>query len=187
MIIVHRCNTLEKAIKYRHLPIECDIRQTRDNKFILYHDEYFEDKRIRITNYNDLPKFPLVKELLNIDTNLILLDVKEDVNILQFCKHVGKLKDNVLIQVYKRNSLKIANNFFRSNVSIGFVTDEPDPNICADFFTVDKDYLDNNIIYNLHKNNKKVFGYSFSDISELKKCDRIDCIITKNPDIFLEL
>ena len=38
------------------MPIECDIRQTRDNKFILYHDEYYEDKRIRITNYDKLPK-----------------------------------------------------------------------------------------------------------------------------------
>ena len=51
MIIVHRCNTLDKILKYKDMPIECDIRQTRDNKFILYHDEYYEDWMMKIVYF----------------------------------------------------------------------------------------------------------------------------------------
>lgn len=66
---------------------ECDIRQTKDKKFIINHDAFINDKLIFNTNYNDLKMYNIAKlsDILKLNTNkIILLEVKD--KLLDFKK-----------------------------------------------------------------------------------------------------
>tara|TARA_B100000989_G_C19512580_1_gene459884 strand:- start:335 stop:871 length:537 start_codon:yes stop_codon:yes gene_type:complete len=176
MLMIHRCNTIDKIIKYKHLPIECDIRQTKDKKFILYHDEKYKNKEIINTNYDEIKIFLKLEDILKLKIKLLLLDIKEDVNMYDFWSSFKNLPKNIIIQVYKKQSLDLSKKLYKDSLSIGFVTDNPIMTYNTDFYTVEKSFITDKLIDIIHNNKKKIYGYSY----EKGECKcNIDYIITK--------
>ena len=63
-----------------YVGFECDIRQTKDKKFIINHDAFINDKLIFNTNYNELKMYNIAKlsDILKLNTNkIILIEVKD--------------------------------------------------------------------------------------------------------------
>ena len=67
---------------YKYIGIECDIRTTLDNKFIIYHNSLYNGFLVRNTYFKDLKNISLLEDLLKIETDkIILLEIKErDIN-----------------------------------------------------------------------------------------------------------
>ena len=77
-------NTMKSFINSINNPnyvgFECDIRQTKDKKFIINHDAFINDKLIFNTNYNELKMYNIAKlsDILKLNTNkIILIEVKD--------------------------------------------------------------------------------------------------------------
>lgn len=118
-------NTLE-SIKNalnsdKYMGVEFDIRTTKDNEFIVYHDPLYNGELISNINYLELPKYiPKLEYILNIDTNKILLVEIKNIkgNINKFVELLNKY-NNKNIYVMSFNS-KLMNKI--SNMDISFKT-----------------------------------------------------------------
>ena len=67
------------ALKGDYVGFECDVRMTRDKKFIIYHDAFYKHRLIRNINYAEL-NVPLLSNILNIKTDkIILVDIKDSI------------------------------------------------------------------------------------------------------------
>ena len=61
--------------------VEFDVRMTKDHKFIIHHDPFYEGKLISITKYKHLKKLPELEELLKKinSQKIIMIEVKEEI------------------------------------------------------------------------------------------------------------
>ena len=89
----------------KYIGIECDIRTTLDNKFIIYHNSLYNGFLVRNTYYKDLKNISLLEDLLKIETDkIILLEIKErDINKKKLLKLLNKYKRNYYIMSFNNN------------------------------------------------------------------------------------
>jgi len=93
-------NAFFEAVKSDcYIGFECDVRQTKDNKFVINHDAHINDKLIRNTNYDNL-NLLLLEKVLKINTDKIFLIEIKDSNI-----NIDKL--NKLLKKYKSKKIYI--------------------------------------------------------------------------------
>lgn len=131
-------NTLEafeKAIRLNADMIEFDVRRTKNNLFVVYHDECIDEKPIKDLTYDDICKFtqlkiPTLNEVLKLTRSRIKLDIelkeegyeKEVVNfILKFLK-----EDEFVITSFNDNSLKIIKEGF-PGIRTGLILGKSNP------------------------------------------------------------
>jgi len=125
-------NTLEafeKAIQLNADMIESDVRRTKNNLFVVYHDECIDEKPVKDLAYEDICKFsrlkvPTLDEVLKLTRSRIKLDIelkeegceKEVANfILKFLN-----EDEFVITSFNDNSLKIIKEAF-PGISTGLI------------------------------------------------------------------
>lgn len=89
----------------KYIGIECDIRTTLDNKFIIYHNSLYNGALVRNTYFKDLKNISLLEDLLKIETDkIILLEIKErDINKKKLLKILNKYKRNFYIMSFHNN------------------------------------------------------------------------------------
>lgn len=89
----------------KYIGIECDIRTTLDNKFIIYHNSLYNGFLVRNTYFKDLKNISLLEDLLKIETDkIILLEIKErDINKKKLLKLLNKYKRNYYIMSFNNN------------------------------------------------------------------------------------
>lgn len=89
----------------KYIGIECDIRTTLDNKFIIYHNSLYNGALVRNTYFKDLKNISLLEDLLKIETDkIILLEIKErDINKKKLLKLLNKYKRNFYIMSFHNN------------------------------------------------------------------------------------
>lgn len=89
----------------KYIGIECDIRTTLDNKFIIYHNSLYNGFLVRNTYFKDLKNISLLEDLLKIKTDkIILLEIKErDINKKKLLKLLNKYKRNFYIMSFHNN------------------------------------------------------------------------------------
>lgn len=89
----------------KYIGIECDIRTTLDNKFIIYHNSLYNGSLVRNTYFKDLKNISLLEDLLKIETDkIILLEIKErDINKKKLLKLLNKYKRNYYIMSFNNN------------------------------------------------------------------------------------
>ena len=89
----------------KYIGIECDIRTTLDNKFIIYHNSLYNGFLVRNTYFKDLKNISLLEDLLKIETDkIILLEIKErDINKKKLLKLLNKYKRNFYIMSFHNN------------------------------------------------------------------------------------
>jgi len=131
-------NTLEafeKAIRLNADMIEFDVRRTKNNLFVVYHDESVAGKPVKDLAYDDICKFtqlkvPTLDEVLKLAQGRIKLDIEvkeegyeqEVVNfILEFLE-----EEEFVITSFNDNSLKIIKEVF-PKIKTGLILGEPHP------------------------------------------------------------
>lgn len=61
--------------------VEFDVRMTKDHKFVIHHDPFYEGKLISITRYKYLKKLPELENVLNEinSKKIIMIEIKEEI------------------------------------------------------------------------------------------------------------
>jgi len=61
--------------------VEFDIRMTKDHKFIIHHDPFYEGKLISVTKYTHLKKLPELEDILKSiqSKKIIMIEIKEEI------------------------------------------------------------------------------------------------------------
>lgn len=120
-------NTYE-SIKYalndnKYVGVEFDIRCTKDNVFIVYHDVTYNNKLISNTLYNELPRYiPKLEDILNIISNKIFLIEIKNINNRydKFIKLINKYNNKkIYIMSFSNNiinKLNISNRFYKIGI-----------------------------------------------------------------------
>ena len=92
----------------KYIGIECDIRETKDKKFILYHNALYKGELIKNKYYSELKGISLLESILKINSNkLYLLEIKDfNMDINAFLKLLNKYKRNIYIMSFDINIIK---------------------------------------------------------------------------------
>ena len=95
-------------LSYKYIGIETDVRVTKDNVFILYHDVLYKGKLVKNVFYKDMDNVSKLEDILKINTNkIILLEIKDfDIDVKKFIKLINKYNKNVMIMSFDVNVIK---------------------------------------------------------------------------------
>ena len=149
---------------------EADVRVTKDNEFIIYHDPLYKGRLIRNVYYNEINALTLDK-LLGINTSkIVLLEIKDfNINIKKFLNILKKYNLNIYImsfsndvieKIYKENvsyKLGVLNYVFNSSVNYKY-----------DFICLVNSLLNDFIINYYNKKNVKIICYGINNIKDIK-------------------
>ena len=156
-----------------YLGVEFDIRATKDDELVLFHDPFYKDKLISNTYYSELPKYvPKLEDILNISSNKIfLIEIKNIgnnyeklINILD--KHDDK---NIWVMSFSNNSIRNINRKGRK-YKIGvlnYVLNTSDDILKMDFICVLNSLITEDLI-NSHSN-LIVVSYGINKIKKFKQ------------------
>jgi glycerophosphoryl diester phosphodiesterase len=196
--------------------IELDVRRTRDNTFIVYHDERFGDAPINDLTYNEINKtssfeIPTLEETLTMFQGKIKFDIelkeegyeKEVVNfILKFLK-----EEEFVITSFNDNSLKIIKKLF-PKIRNGLILGHPNPkNLIktriselfpirrcrrakTDFLVPHWRLLKFGFLWRVKKQGLPVFIWTVNErdlILKLLEHEKVDAIITDKIELAVEL
>lgn len=86
----------------KYIGIECDIRCTKDKKFIIYHNILYKGSLVANTYFKDMKDILLLEDLLKINTDkILLLEIKEsDIDKKRFLKILNKYSRNYYIMSF---------------------------------------------------------------------------------------
>ena len=95
-------------LSYKYVGIETDVRVTKDNIFILYHDALYKGKLVKNIFYKDMVNVSKLEDILKINTNkIILLEIKDfDIDVKKFIKLINKYNKNIMIMSFDVNVIK---------------------------------------------------------------------------------
>lgn len=145
-----------------YIGIECDIRTTCDNKFIIYHNILYKGNLVRNTYYKDMKDISLLEDLLKIKTDkILLLEIKEnDINKTKLLKLLNKYNHNYYIMSFNNKvieGLKKLNNKYKYGVLNYVLNSESDYKL--DFICLLDIVANDLIIDNLKKRGIDVIIY----------------------------
>jgi len=146
----------------KYIGIECDIRTTYDNKFIIYHNILYKGNLVRNTYYKEMKGISLLEDLLKIKTNkILLLEIKEnDINKTKLLKLLNKYNHNYYIMSFNNKvieELKKINNKYKYGVLNYVLNSESDYKL--DFICLLDIVANDLIIDNLKKRSIDVIIY----------------------------
>lgn len=146
----------------KYIGIECDIRTTYDNKFIIYHNILYKGNLVRNTYYKEMKGISLLEDLLKIKTNkILLLEIKEnDINKTKLLKLLNKYNHNYYIMSFNNKvieELKKLNNKYKYGVLNYVLNSESDYKL--DFICLLDIVANDLIIDNLKKRSIDVIIY----------------------------
>ena len=95
-------------LSYKYIGIETDVRVTKDNVFILYHDVLYKGKLVKNVFYKDMVNVSKLEDILKINTyKIILLEIKDfDIDVKKFIKLINKYNKNIMIMSFDANVIK---------------------------------------------------------------------------------
>lgn len=201
--------SLKKTAKLKPDYVEIDVHETKDNQFVIMHDENLK----KLTGEDKRPKELTLNQL----TNLI---AKEDgykgkvVSLSQYMQAAQKLKQKLLIEIkttpndsneflikfnkkygheilknhYQLQSLdyRVVTKMQQLNPKIETLYIQPYnliyPQSVADGYSMEYSTLSSNFIWQAHLQNHVVYAWTVNDKSEMKKMmyEHVDGIITDN-------
>lgn len=147
----------------KYIGIECDVRVTLDNKYIIYHDPLYKGNLVKNTLYSDIKSdVCTLEDILKIKTDkIILLELKDfDMNLDKFLKTINKYKRNIYIMSFSSkiiNKLKELTNKYKLGV-LNYVLNS-DANYNLDFICLLDIIASNAICKNFEKRNIEVIIY----------------------------
>lgn len=155
---------------------ELDIRQTKDQKFVVYHDLLYKDKFISDYSYKELKtKMPLLVDVLKLNTSkIILIEIKDyKINYKKLSQVLNKFHNkNIFIMSFHNNvikNLKELNFPFKLGVLNYLINTET--NYQYDFIGYIDSFINNKIIDYCHKHNILLFSYAIYSKKQLVNKD----------------
>ena len=152
-----------------YIGIETDVRVTKDNVFVIYHDPLYNGKLVKNVYYKDMVDVCRLEDILKIKTDkIILLEIKDfNMDVKKFMKLIDKYKRNVMIMSFSTlviNKIKTLNTKYKLGV-LNYIINS-DSNYDYDFICL-LDIISNNfVIERLKKRNIEVLIYGVIDILE---------------------
>ncbi len=152
-----------------YIGIETDVRVTKDNVFVIYHDPLYNGKLVKNVYYKDMVDVCRLEDILKIKTDkIILLEIKDfNMDVKKFIKIIDKYKRNVMIMSFSTlviNKIKTLNTKYKLGV-LNYIINS-DSNYDYDFICL-LDIISNNfVIERLKKRNIEVLIYGVIDILE---------------------
>lgn len=152
-----------------YIGIETDVRVTKDNVFVIYHDPLYNGKLVKNVYYKDMVDVCRLEDILKIKTDkIILLEIKDfNMDVKKFIKLIDKYKRNVMIMSFSTlviNKIKTLNTKYKLGV-LNYIINS-DGNYDFDFICL-LDIISNNfVIERLKKRNIEVLIYGVIDILE---------------------
>lgn len=168
--------------------VEFDIRMTKDEKFVIFHDPIINRQIIRLSELKDLKKINLkggfeipelteVLDKINTDKKIII-EIKsefDDNNLIakRLCDIIKKYKLNIYLCSFNKKLIDLVSNFVdKTGLIIGYY--------------INNQYLINNYDYNIihyyYKDKidkkKETFIWIINDKKKLKDIDKNSYIIT---------
>lgn len=167
---------IELAIKSpKYMGVEFDIRETKDHKFILYHNILHQGNLVKDTYYKDFDDVTLLESILKIKTDKILLiEIKDrNLNIKRLIKLLNKYNRNYYLMSFDKRimyEIKKIKPKYKCGV-LNYVLNS-EASYSLDFICL-LDLITNNLILNsLKKRNIEVIIYGVINIK-----DDILCIV----------
>lgn len=152
-----------------YIGIETDVRVTKDNVFVIYHDPLYNGKLVKNVYLKDMVDVCRLEDILKIKTDkIILLEIKDfNMDVKKFIKLIDKYKRNVMIMSFSTlviNKIKTLNTKYKLGV-LNYIINS-DSNYDYDFICL-LDIISNNfVIERLKKRNIEVLIYGVIDILE---------------------
>ncbi len=191
-LIAHRGlkkNEKENTIKAFQLAIqnkdyigfECDVRTTKDHRFVINHNPMIKDQIISLTNYKDLKKqdIPTLESVLELKTEkIIVLEIKEhNIDTELFLKTINKYKKkNIYIMSFYNSvikKLKKENQTYKLGV-LNFVLNSEEDYKDYDFICLLESIITENLKNYFKEKNIEVFIYGIKNLKKIRN-DYADC------------
>lgn len=143
---------------------ECDVRLTKDHKFVIYHNPLYQGNLVRNTLYSEMNNHPLLEEVLNLQTDkIIMIDVKDafiDTQRLHETLNKYKNKNIYVISFYDNviSKLFIKKRNYKVGI-LNYVLNTNDDHFKYDFLCILMAISNSKIIRDFQKNNKDLFIY----------------------------
>jgi len=154
------------AINGEYVGFECDVRMTKDNKLIVFHDPLYKGKLIKNYFYNELKNdgVPLLDDVLKIDTNkIIMVDIKDafiDYKLLMKVLNTYSNKKIYVMSFYDGVIRKIFINDRKYKVGIlNYVLNTDHNHFKYDFLCILDAFSNEEIIIKYKRKNKELFIY----------------------------
>lgn len=146
----------------KYIGIECDIRTTCDNKFIIYHNILYKGNLVRNTYYKEMKDISLLEDLLKIKTDkILLLEIKEnDINKTKLLNLLNKYNHNYYLMSFNNKvieELKNLNSKYKYGVLNYVLNSDADYNL--DFICLLDIVANDIIVANLKKRGIDVIIY----------------------------
>jgi len=159
----------------KYIGFELDLRVSKDQKFIVYHDLLYKGKLVKNTLYKELKKdnIPLLEEVLNLDTEkIIMIEIKDyKINLKKLAKLLSSYNNkNLYISSFNNKVLKDLKNY-KNNIKIGslnHVLNSEENYSEFDFVCIVNLFLTEDIINYFIKQNIEVFGYGITKKENVK-------------------
>lgn len=181
--------------------VEFDVRLSKDNKVVVYHDKDIEGKYLKDLNIEEIRSYnigckikkahiPTLEEVLDrIDTNkIIIIELKnEKEKNEELCKEVLNILSlytdkNIYLQSFNKDIIEILK--YQNMYKIGVLVNENNKELLeenVDFYSLSKHIATNELIEKLLSENKEVMLWTINSDKELKvNCEKT-YIITDNP------
>lgn len=172
-------NTLEAFKAALNSPkycgIELDVRVSKDNEFVVYHDLTYKNKLIKNTSYKDLKKdnIPKLVDVLNLNTDkIIMIEIKEaDIDLKKLANLLNKYNHKKLyVMSFNNNILKKLKPYI-SNIKIGslnYILNSEEDYSIFDFMGIVNYFLTDDLIEYFKSKNIEVFAYGVKSITAIK-------------------
>ena len=142
---------------------ECDIRQTKDNYYILWHDPLYQGKLVKNLLYSQMENIITLQEILLLKTNkIIILDIKDPfLDMKTFYQIIKKHNDlNLYIMSFYDNLIRKINNKGK-NYKLGVINYLLNVNeFNYDFLCISNKLLNKKIINNFKSSHQELFVYN---------------------------
>ena len=153
----------------KYIGIETDIRVTKDNIFVIYHNALYNGKLIKNMNYKELKDVSKLEDILKINTDkIILLEIKDfNMDVKKLIKLLNKYKRNIMLMSFDTNiikKIKALNTKYKLGV-LNYIINS-DSNYDFDFICL-LDIISNNFVINsFKKRNIEVLIYGVINNTE---------------------
>ena len=180
-------NTIEAFVAAinsdKYIGFELDVRTTKDNELVVYHDLLYKGKLVKKTLYKELKKdnIPKLSDVLKLDTNkIIMIEIKDyniDLKKLSLLLNNYNYK-NLYVMSFNNKVLKKLKKYV-NNIKLGslnYVFNSEDDYNFIDFICLINYILTDDFINYFFQKNIEVFAYGIKDIKRIN-FDKVKYIV----------